>query len=304
MTSELTVVIPLYNKEHYIQRALESVLSQHQQVDEIIVVDDGSTDNSAQKVKDLNNAKIKLIQQTNSGVSVARNTGIKNTKSKYVAFLDADDIWQSNFTENIFTLIRNYPKAGMFATAYSFLSNGKRTPAKLKGVPSKFGLLNDYYASCLKADLPITASSVVIEKAQLEAIGCFPVGMKMGEDQLTWSRIANISEIAFANVICVDYDVQVADSACQVNLITELAPHVIIWKEELNAEKIPTKFIHSLEQLIHLSALYCVKNNLKIGKNRTARTLLFSEPYLSKDKYWFAALLLTFVPHFILKRIF
>jgi len=304
MTFKLSVVIPLYNKEKYIQRAIKSVLEQKLAVDEIVIVDDGSTDDSANQVKAIKNDKINLIRQNNQGVSTARNIGIKACKNEYIVLLDADDIWLANFTEEIMRLIQQYPQAGLFATAYAFKENQRIIPAKFKAVPKKTGLINDYFLACIKADLPITASSVAIKKEVFHAIGGFPEGMKMGEDQLVWSKMAYQVPLAFSNTLCVYYDRSIVDSACKTHLITALAPHVLKWREDLQQHKVPTSLVPSLKKLLHFSALYCVKNNLILNNRVTARSILFNEPLLQRDIYWLVSVALTFMPQFIIKRVF
>lgn len=303
MTFNASVVIPLYNKSQYIVRAITSVLSQEVPVSEIIVVDDGSTDDSLEKVKEIASDKVILITQHNQGVSCARNNGIKKSRSKYILFLDADDIWLPNFTKEISKLAYQYPNAGMLATAYAFKEIEKITPAKLKAVPKKQGLLNDYFLSCIKADLPITASSVAIKKSVILSVGGFPEGMAMGEDQLTWSRVAYLTQVAFSNIICVHYDRAVDNSACKINLITELAPHIMHWQQDLAEGKVPTHLKYSLTQLLHFSALYCIKNNLKSNNKKQAMNQLLNEPLLKKDRYWFAGVLLSLLPYFVIKRV-
>jgi len=303
MTFNATVIIPLYNKSKYILRAIDSVLSQQLPVNYIIVVDDGSTDDSALKVTSLENPKITLISQNNQGVSVARNTGIDASITEYVLLLDADDIWLPNFTTEIYKLATKYPDAGMLATAYAFKEKGNIIPAKLKEVPKIQGLLNNYFQSCIKADLPITASSVALKKTKFQVIGSFPIGMKMGEDQLTWSRMAYHFPIAYSNTTSVYYDRTIDDSACKTHLITELAPHIKEWKKDIKDNRVPSYLMASLQQLLHFSALYCVKNNLKLNNKRKARKLLFSEPLIKKDFYWLISVLLTYSPQFIIKRV-
>ena len=92
-TSDITVVIPLYNKSAEIARAVNSVLAQSMLPREIIVVDDGSTDGSGDIVEGINSPLIRLISQENRGVSVARNVGIEAATTKWVALLDGDDMW-------------------------------------------------------------------------------------------------------------------------------------------------------------------------------------------------------------------
>ena len=96
-----SVVIPLYNKEKYISRAIKSVIEQTYKIFELIIIDDGSIDNSVNIVKKHKDSRIRLIEQENSGVSATRNKGIKNAKYNYIAFLDADDEWKPNFLDTI-----------------------------------------------------------------------------------------------------------------------------------------------------------------------------------------------------------
>lgn len=109
-----SIIIPLYNKVDYIEKAIQSVLAQTYQNFEIIVVNDGSTDEGEKIVESFHNKKIILINQINQGVSVARNTGAQNSKYDFLAFLDADDIWHSEFLEQLNVLINKFPEMGIY----------------------------------------------------------------------------------------------------------------------------------------------------------------------------------------------
>lgn len=104
-----SVVIPLYNKKHTIRECIASVLSQSYQDFELLVIDDGSTDNSFQVVSEYSDNRIRIVQQSNGGVSSARNLGLKLAKSKYVALLDADDLWMPDYLEKMNSFIESYP---------------------------------------------------------------------------------------------------------------------------------------------------------------------------------------------------
>jgi len=95
-STQISVIIPVYNDALYIKEALMSVLSQGIENLEIILVDDGSTDDFEDHIEELNDPRIKLIKQANSGAAAARNNGINNAKGEFIAFLDADDIWSGN----------------------------------------------------------------------------------------------------------------------------------------------------------------------------------------------------------------
>ena len=114
-----TVIIPLYNKESYVENTINSILNQTFTNYEVLIVNDCSTDDSVAKVKPFLSEKIKLIAHSdNKGLSAARNTGIQNANSDYITFLDADDLWKPTFLETIHQLITDFPEAKIFGTNY------------------------------------------------------------------------------------------------------------------------------------------------------------------------------------------
>ena len=125
----ISVVIPLYNKEQSIAATIQSVLAQTYTDYEIIVVDDGSTDNSLkvvqERVSELENERVRIIHQENAGVSAARNKGILESKGKYIAFLDADDLWAPNYLATLAALIADFPNAGLYSLGYVEMKGGQ-----------------------------------------------------------------------------------------------------------------------------------------------------------------------------------
>ena len=109
-----SIIIPLFNKEDYIERTINSVLNQSYKNYEIIVIDDGSTDSGRKIVEKFSNDIIKYHYQSNSGVASARNNGAKKAKYKYIVFLDSDDTWDSKFLEELALLIFQYPSNTLF----------------------------------------------------------------------------------------------------------------------------------------------------------------------------------------------
>lgn len=196
----ISVIIPLYNKEAGIATALRSVLAQTYQDFEAIVVDDGSTDGSATIVKSINDPRIRLIRQQNAGVSAARNRGIAEAKGEYVSFLDADDEWMPEFLEEIRTLQTTFPECKAQATNYTFCSNGVKSSTILRKLPfdGERGVLSNYFEVASCSHPPVWTGAVCIERKLLQDIGGFPVGIKSGEDLLTWARIAMHTQWAFS----------------------------------------------------------------------------------------------------------
>ena len=194
-----SVVIPLYNKEATIERALFSVLNQSIQDFEVIVVNDGSTDNGPNVVQSFDDPRILMIHQDNQGVSAARNRGIAEAKHDLIAFLDADDVWLPGFLKAIQQLITNYPHCAVYGTGYFFgQRNGRISRIIVRGLEDNFtGVLENYFQIAIKSDPPIHSSSIVVTKSAIKTIGGFPLGIKSGEDLLTWARLASSYPIAY-----------------------------------------------------------------------------------------------------------
>lgn len=177
MNEPISIVIPLYNKEKYIGRAIRSVLDQSYINFELVVVDDGSIDHSLKKVREFEDKRIRIIQQRNLGISAARNSGICHCTHPLVAFLDADDYWEETFLENINALANEFPQAGLYSTGY-YLHYEDMTTSKV--LPMQAGktrfIINNYFEELVKnTGWGLHTSSVVIRKRVLEELGLFPV---------------------------------------------------------------------------------------------------------------------------------
>ena len=197
----ISIVIPLYNKEKQIAHTLQSVFAQTFQDFEIFIVDYGSTDNSVKEVKKFNDPRVLLIQQSNAGVSAARNRGIEEARGELIAFLDADDEWKPEYLATQSGLYQKYPECSVYACNYEFRdSKGNVTPTIIRKLPfeGEDGILSNYFEVASCSHPPLWTSAVVIKKSAIQAIGGFPLGIKSGEDLLTWARLAVETNIAYS----------------------------------------------------------------------------------------------------------
>ncbi len=197
-----SVVIPLYNKQNSIVRAIHSVLQQDVQTFELIVVDDGSVDDSAARVREIQDERIFLVEQENCGASAARNKGIQIAQYPYIAFLDADDQWFPDFLSLISALIKRFPAAGAYATNYLIENPGQVSKeAEMKYVPldANGGLIDSYYRCIAYGNTLITSSTVCIPRTVFDKAGYFPEGVRLYEDLDMWTRIAAQFPIAYNN---------------------------------------------------------------------------------------------------------
>ena len=201
-----SIIIPLYNKENFIEETLKSVLNQTFQDFEIIIVEDCSTDNSKQKAESVVSEKIKIIQhEKNRGLSASRNTGIEKANSDFLAFLDADDIWHDNYLEKIFQLIQNFPTAHLFATNYleAYSNEIAVSPSSnLKNFETD-GLVPDFFESSLHQNI-YCFSSICVKKEIFEKIGGFNTMINYGEDVDFNIRANNSFQLAYSNCPLVD----------------------------------------------------------------------------------------------------
>jgi cellulose synthase/poly-beta-1,6-N-acetylglucosamine synthase-like glycosyltransferase len=205
---EVSVVIPLYDKAATVGRAVRSVLTQTSRDFEVIVINDGSTDEGPGIVKRVGDARVKVIEQERAGVSAARNRGVAEARADLVAFLDADDEWSPRFLETVTALWRKYPHCDVFATRYRFnMRDRGRTYERhpvIRGVPPEpwEGVLEDYFSVAVRSDPPVCSSAVAARRPALMEIGGFPAGVDLGEDILTWARLAARNGVAYSSSVC------------------------------------------------------------------------------------------------------
>lgn len=294
-TMKFSTIIPMYNKQKTIRRALYSVLEQSCDAvtSEVIIVDDGSTDDSVAVVEAIKQAfpdrSITLYRQVNTGVSAARNKGVELARNEYITFLDADDSYEPNYYNEIKTLAISFPDAAMLATGYRFVdaSAGSKRNANLVGLSvDDHQLLNDYFYSSAKGDLPVTSSTVCIKKSALDSIGGFPVGENMGEDQSVWSQLALKYLVAISKSICANYFVDTNNSLMGTEPATKEMPFSKRLQIQLEQHQIPAKFRSSVELYISGHLLDLVRRNIESGCLVTAKKLIKDKRTKVQYKRW------------------
>ena len=203
---KFSVVIPLYNKEHYIEATIQSVLNQTCTDFEVLVVDDGSRDNSLALARKFESDWVHIIPQENQGVSVARNTGILNAKGEYICFLDADDEWRPDYLATIDDLTVKYPESAIFVTAYAVnMGNGKINYSTR--LEPETDCLPSYWLTLAKGYDFVWTSATTMRRDTLVDAGLFKPGEKIGQDLDMWARVARINpRVAYSNHICVNYN--------------------------------------------------------------------------------------------------
>lgn len=195
-----SIIIPLYNKANYIEKAVTSVLGQTYQHFELIVINDGSTDDSPQIINGIHDSRLRIIHQANSGVSTARNVGVKYARFKFVAFLDADDWWHSEFLQEALIMITHCPDADLYGINYYYVKHGKNRVEE-KGLPAGFTLGYVDYISIYGSNfcVPINCSFVIVRKSAFILLGGFRSVLRFGEDFDLWIRLALSGKVSYLN---------------------------------------------------------------------------------------------------------
>ncbi len=175
---KVSVIIPVYNKEHYVHKTLLSLLDQKFNDWEAIVIDDGSIDNSADIVKSIKDPRIQFFQQSNHGVSYTRNKGIEKARGEFIAFLDADDTWFPDYLETVIRLSMQYSSYSVFCVAQ------KDRP--IRTLPNGISIIKDFCAF----PYIFWTGSLLIKKDVFKKVGGFRVGIQLGEDTDMWLRIS------------------------------------------------------------------------------------------------------------------
>lgn len=215
----ISVVIPLYNKEQSITSTLESVLAQTYKDFEIIVVNDGSTDNSVDVVRAIDDDRIVFISQENQGVSAARNTGIIAAKGEYVAFLDGDDLWHPEYLETLVRLISDYPNATLYGIGYSKINDNK-LPINVQSTSMR-GEIETPWENYVGY---WTGSSSSSSRELLLKAGMFDTRMTHGEDIDMWWRLLLMGNGAWDNRILAYYRQNAENRA--MNRLIPLEKHI------------------------------------------------------------------------------
>lgn len=199
---QISVIIPSYNRADLIGRAIESVLVQSCQPTEVIIVDDGSEDNTEEVVRRMDDPRISYYRfDQNKGVSFARNKGVELATGKWIAFQDSDDIWRSNKLEEQVKYVEEHPEYGMVYCAYAcHFTDGREM--QIPGEDAS-ELQGDLFASLIHKNV-IGAPTIFMLKTDFEEVGGFDVSLRSLEDWEFVLRYAKDHRIGYVDQVLVD----------------------------------------------------------------------------------------------------
>lgn len=284
-----SIIIPLYNKENFIENTIQSVLDQTFQNFEIIVVNDGSTDKSEEKLLQFKDERIHYFYKENEGVSITRNYGIAKAKASYITFLDADDYWYPDFLSIMFEKINQFPEQKVFAGAIEIQTSKNIFPASYSiAKTGNFELVNYFKAS--QKETVICTSCAVFYKSVFEEIGVFDPKIKSGQDTDLWIRIGLIYPVLFVWKILARYVYDENSLSKNSNFLNE--------KMDFSKFNQLEKTNSDLKYFLDLNRFsLAIKNKLASNKE------LFNTYYkgIDLDKIGFKKRLLLNLPSFLLR---
>lgn len=180
----VTIVLPTYNRCRLVCRAIDSVLEQTYQAYELIVVDDGSSDATADRLADYGD-RVTVIKQANRGVSAARNAGIQAASGEFIALLDSDDVWLPQKLERQIAFFRTCPQAMICQTEEIWIRNGKRVNPGKRHKKHSGMIFEKTLPLCL-----VSPSAVMLRKSLVDEVGLFDESLPACEDYDLWLRIS------------------------------------------------------------------------------------------------------------------
>lgn len=185
-----SVVMPLYNKGLSVGSAIQSVLNQTYKDFELIVVNDGSTDASADIVASFEDPRCRLIHKVNGGVSSARNAGIRASSNEFIAFIDADDLWSPMHLEVLNRLIKRFgDHADVFSTMIVETEAELNCGLYVAGILVEDSLIVDYFVPASAPARLLSSSSFAVRQSVAHQVGLFDERLSYGEDVEFWYRI-------------------------------------------------------------------------------------------------------------------
>lgn len=200
---KVSVIVPVYKVEKYLPECIDSILAQTFTDFELILVDDGSPDNSGKICDEYasRDSRVRVFHKENGGVSSARNFGVRYARAEYIAFLDSDDWWKPLFLERMFALAQKYPQAGCCCCWICFSIRDRTTvPVFWPGrVVGEMCLIDMLSCSAEKGHFPIWIGAILLKKNIFNKIGGFDENLMASEDCKLWFEFVRSAPVAYLN---------------------------------------------------------------------------------------------------------
>jgi glycosyltransferase involved in cell wall biosynthesis len=271
----ICVVIPLYNKAAYVGRALDSVLAQSRPPDDVVVVDDGSTDAGPDVVRRYARRGVRCLRQRNAGPSAARNLGLAESDRPRVAFLDADDEWRPDFLARLGRFLDEHPQAAMVGAACLDGATQRPLVSRKAALPDGAvqGIVPAYFRT-MQRGFFINASSALLRRSACDAVGGFDESVRHGEDPDFLGRIALGSPVGYVSDVLAVYHVEALGRASDQIAYRPYPPFVATARRAIAEGRVPPDCMDDLRDFCFKLLLGHAGYLHRIGDARGARRLL------------------------------
>lgn len=289
-----SVIIPVYNKANFIAHTLQSVISQEFKDFEIILINDGSTDNSLDVIQKFEDKRIKIFNQENQGASSARNLGVEKANSKWIALLDADDHWYSNHLLELYKCILKFSDADVVSNAYEIkLSEDYTKSINIsREIPNEVVLIKDYFSYSFK-DALFWTSTIAFKKECFQEIGGFDINLKTGQDLDLIIRFALNFRLYYNPEVTLKY-IRFTENNLSIDVNLEEK------KKYIDKSKIYESDNSSLKKYLDINR-YSLALQAKMNRNETLFKQAFSE--IDKTNLSSKQKILIKLPGFLLKQL-
>ncbi len=245
----ISVIIPAYNAENTIARTIESVQKQTFSDFELIVINDGSTDRTAEIVQNIEDIRLKLFSYENGGLSVARNRGIQNASGNYLAFIDADDLWTKDKLEKQLAALEANPDAGVAYSLTCYIDEQDNLLYRCNSISFEGNVLKQL----LLTNFLINGSNPLIRQQAIKSIGNFDPSLKSSEDWDYYLRLA-----ANYSFVCVPkYQILYRKSSANMSSNVERMKKASYTVLERAYQKAPSNLQYLRNQSFSILHLYC-----------------------------------------------
>jgi hypothetical protein len=299
---KFSVLIPLYNKAAYIDCTLQSVLAQDCRDLEVVVVDDGSSDEGPHIVAQCPDPRVRLLRQANAGVSAARNRGIAAARGQWVCFLDADDWLHPSYLSTLAKAQQDYPQADVVAADFVRVPHVPAPgswppPWPVSSAPAQVELITRLARRWMKGPT-LSASSVAVRRSRLLAMQpCFAPGEALGEDLDLWFRLAEQTPIALVHKTLVAYRVEVAGSLSSGHPSERRYPFLERLRQRVQGDTLSAQQRRDTRWLIAQHELSLAREALLGGRRSQAlHWLLQARAAMTGRRWWFTLLMIACMP--------
>jgi glycosyltransferase involved in cell wall biosynthesis len=293
---QFSIIIPLYNKAAYIEPTIRSVLHQRFSDFEIVVVDDGSTDGGESIVKNIDDPRIRLIRQSNSGVSMARNAGIEQAAGDWIVFLDADDWQHPDYLSTLAELAASADACSALATRYRSVNlipgqtpttwpvESPRTTEKIQNLPRRWMQGTTFFTG-----------SIAIKRETLNSLApCFPPGESYGEDLDLWFRLAEKGPILLCHQPLIAR--VLVSNGLSVTKRTTSEPPFLLRMEARSKTGMPSaSYCRSAAEFVQHCRVTLARDALEQGARWQAFKLIWRSKSMFVNRRWIATLLMCFL---------